>query len=723
MLSRSRTTRARTLGLALALALAPSAFGPAPRAMGQVPARDAFAREPKTPLEAWEVATYLIRIGQPDLAAPYIKKFLDARPDDQTLLDVRDTYGAGTVMSLSDYPETRPYARPLSRMLAEASIRRATDPARMDKFIEGLSKSREEQRYAVDRLREAGPFAIPPLVRALSVSGLDGSVRTPLAENLGRLDRKAVPALIAALDSSDDALVGDVARALGQIGDPRAVPALTYLAARTKPETAAKPLVLRAIRELTGRPFSSQPRTPARVLSDEARKYHLHAYKFPGDPVVLWLWDAAAKVPAPVSMPVKDAEGILGLRAAGEALELDPTDSEAKVNQISLGLDHDPAAWKAAALASGPEVMSKVVRRAIADGRPDLATVATSLLGQISRRDELTGDKPHALIDALFAPDRRVQFAAAEALVKLDPTARFAGSSRVVPVLARFADGQETPRAIVVDGNAERASQVAGYLRGVGFDAQVAATGAQGFARAVESADVELIAVDPNFIGDSWKLADLLGNLKADVRTARIPVFLVGPLGLADRIAPALESFPDARFLVTPAESALLKGELDRAFASLNVRPMTPGERVDYAKKAANLLAEIGRRPRSPFRADLPLAEPSLSLALNGPAAPTEAAAALADIPGGEAQRSLADVAIDTSRAAPIRAASAAQLARNVRRFGPRLQAPQERRLVDELGQEADPSLREALAAVVGALRPSPDASASRLSTYRASSP
>ena len=75
-------------------------------------------------------------------------------------------------------------------------------------------------------------------------------------------------------------------------------------------------------------------------------------------------------------MPVRDAEGFLGLRAAREALEIDPTDVEAKVDQLSLGLDHDPAAWKAAALAAGPDILGRVVRRAIADGRADLATTA-----------------------------------------------------------------------------------------------------------------------------------------------------------------------------------------------------------------------------------------------------------------------------------------------------------------------------------------------------------
>jgi CheY-like chemotaxis protein len=715
MLSRSR------LVLILGLALAP---GVAPSALAQVPGRDAFAREPKTPLETWEVVSYLIRVGQPDQAAPYIKKFLDLNPDDAAMLEVRDTYGVGSILALSDYPETRPFAKTLADRLAQASIRMATDPERMDRAIVGLSKSREEQAVAVDRLRQAGSYAIPPWLRALNVAGLDPSVRTPVAENLGRLDRNAVPALIAALDSPDGALVGDVCRALGQIGDPRAIPALTYLTARTKPDSPARSQAAVAILQITGRDFVSQARTPVRVLADEARKYHNHAYRFPGDPIVLWLWDDAAKVPAPVQVPVRDAEGILGLRAAKEALDLDPTDVEAKVTQLSLGLDRDPAAWRAAALEAGPSILSKVLRRAVAEKRNDLASTVAPILGLLANRNDLLiTDRPNPLVDALISGDRRTQFASAEAIVKLDPRRPFPGSSRLVPVLSRFLTAQPTPRALVIDGNAERASQTTGYLRALGYDARTAPTGAQGFTEAADSADIELIAVDPNTMNDPWDLTEILGNLKADPRTSGIPVFLVGPLDIQNQFASKLESFPDVKFLVTPAETTLLKGQLDRAFASLGVRPLSAADRADFAKRSASLLAQIARSPGSPFEADLPTAEPSLSLALNGGTAAIEAAEALGDIPGTDSQRTLADVALDPSKPAPVRLATAGQLGRNIRRFGPRLAADQEKRLVEELGQEADPAFRNALAEVVGALKPGPDASASLITPSRPSTP
>jgi len=709
------------VALVLALVLAPVT---APTAMAQVPGVKDFYREPQNPLETWEVVNHLIRIGQPDQAVPYIKKFLAFNPDDAAILEVRDEYGTGSILGLADYPETRPYAKTLADRLAQATTRTATDPARIARFLPALSKSREEQANAVEQLRQAGSYAIPPWLNALSVSGLEPGVRAPLAENLGRLDRNAVPALIAALDSPDATIVGDVCRALGQIGDPRALPALTYLTARTKPDSPARSQAAVAIQQITGRDFVSQPRTPVRVLSDEARAYHNHAYRFPGDPVVLWLWDAASKGPAPVQVSVRDAEGILGLRAAREARDLDPTDVEAKINLLSLGLERDPVSWRAAALEAGPDVLGKVLRRAISEKRFELAGVVEPILGQlVNRNDLLITDRPNSLVDALISNDRRSQIAAAEAIIKLDPRKPFPGSSRLVPILSRFLVGQAAPRALVIDANAERASQTTGQLRGLGFDARTAATGAQGFTEAAESADIELIVVDPNTVNDAWDLTEILGNLKADPRTSGIPVFLVGPLGLQDEYASKLESFPNVQFLVTPTETALLKSQLDRGLAVVGFRPLTPAERTDFAKKAATLLAQIARSPGSPFEADLPMAEPSLALALNGPTAPVEAAEALGDVPGADAQRALADVALDTSKPANVRLATAGPLARNIRRFGPRLAADQEKRLVNELGQEADPALRDALAAVVGALKPIPDASASLITPSRPSTP
>ena len=234
------------------------------------------------------------------------------------------------------------------------------------------------------------------------------------------------------------------------------------------------------------------------------------------------------------------------------------------------------------------------------------------------------------------------------------------------------------------------------------------------------SADVELVIADPHFVAGHWGLAETLRNFATDPRTAGIPLFLSGPLDTHDQIAGSLDSFPDVLFLATPTEAGSLKTQIDRALARRKVRPLSPEERADYPRRASALLAQIARRPGSPFEADLLAAEPALAQALGGTTAGVEAAEALGDIPGSAAQKSLANATLDASRPTPLRIAAAQHLVRNVRRFSPRLDAEQERLLVEELAREADPALREALTNVVGTLRPGPDASGTRLTTDRA---
>jgi CheY-like chemotaxis protein len=699
---------------------------PAPNPYG-VPGPEVFVKAPETPLELWDAVDYLVRTGQVKQAVPYLDAFLKQNPDDATLLQVRDRYGPGSILRLQDYPETRARARTLVDMLAAASRRSATQPERLSRYIDALTKSPEEQQYGVERLREAGPYAVPALVEAMQRDGLDPEARLLIARNMGRLDRAAVPPLIATLDSPDPHLAADAARALGSIGDPRAVPHLSYLAAQNGANTTIGGAARRAIAAITGKTFESQPRSPVRLLVDEARGYHTHAVRFPGDEVVVWSWDDARKVPAPRQVSRGEAEGIFGLRLASEALRIDPADVPAQVVLVSLALEKaidraggvagftttggDAAETFAAAVSAGPAVLSRVLRSAIDDRKWDLAAVAATALGLVTDRDALATDRrPNPLVEALWAPGRRTQFAAARALVELDPRRPFAGSSRVVPVLARFVANQQAPRAVVIDGNVARGNRLVGFLREMGYDPTLAATGDEGFRAASETADVELIVVDPHMVQGAWRLLDALANLRADARTSAIPTYVVGPLGFAPQLDSTLANFPGVKLLVTPPDAANLERQLGGKPSELS-----DAERAGYARDAAALLARLALRPGSPFEADLDRVEPSLAIALNTPATSLAASAAMGDVPDAAAQRGLAAVVLDTSRPTPLRLGAAVQLSRSIQRFGPLVEAGQETQLLEALDAETDPTLRTALAAIVGAMRPKPGTTGGRL--------
>ena len=697
----------------LTLTLALTAPGISSRALAQVPGPELFAKEPRTPLELWDAVDYLLRTNQAKNALPYIDRFMKSKPDDATLISIRNRYGPEAFLRLNDDAATRPFAQPMVEAMVAAAHKYAARPDRIVQFVGELTKTSEEQDYAIRHLREAGPDAVPFLVEALAQPDLSATDRSLIVQNMGRLDRSVIPPLVAVLDSLDPAIAADSARVLGMIGNKEAIPFLTFPASFPEAPPAVRAAAQAAIARLTGQPFSAQPRKPAQVLIDAAWRYHRHQDEFADDLVVVWAWDNDRKVPATREVSRAEAEGILGLRLARQALRLGPDNRDAQVVQSSLALekaidragfnafpDKDAATF-AAAKASGPSILTEVLKTAVKDGKADLAAISATALGQVINRTALTASgRPHLLVDALYAPYRRVQFAAAKALVALSPAEPFPGSSRIVPTMARFVINQALPRAVVIDSNPTRGSQIAGFLINLGYDSELELSGAKGFRAAAESADVELTLISFDLFQTGWGLNDTLANFGADARTAAIPVFIYGPLDVQYKRPNLDHDYPGIRFLVQPVDADTLLRQLKGLPARLS-----EAERAGYASEAATLLARIATEQRKgPLTADLTAAEPALAVALNEAQTAKAAATVLGDVPDPDAQRSLADVVLDPSQAPAIRKQSASELVRSIRRFGRLITAGQEARLATTLREETDPEARASLLTILRAL-------------------
>jgi hypothetical protein len=253
---------------------------------------------------------------------------------------------------------------------------------------------------------------------------------------------------------------------------------------------------------------------------------------------------------------------------------------------------------------------------------------------------------------------------------------------------------------VVIDGNPNRGSQLTGALRGLGYETVLETEGDLGFLAAGETADVELVMVSHAHDRGTWSLVDILTSLKNDGRTANLPVYVYGPLGQEIRHPNLTADFPAVKFLVQPVDSATLEKLLGDRPAKLS-----DADRLGYARESATLLARIAAMPRSRLAADLSAVEPSLTFALNQPATSLATSTALGDVPTPNAQRSLADIALDPARPIVLRQSSAAQLAHSIRRFGPLVAADQELQLAALAQAERDPQLQTALQSAVAALR------------------
>ncbi|WZO98546.1 hypothetical protein EP7_000126 [Isosphaeraceae bacterium EP7] len=711
----------------------------------QAPGPETFAVQPQTPIELWGAVDYLVRTEQAPAALPYLRQFLASEPSDATWLDIRDRFGEASILRLQDAPETRAQAPKLLGRLADAERRAVTAPGRLEAAIDSLEKSPEERAFAQQRLREAGPYAVPLLAQALAKDGLGDETRQVLKDALNALDDRAVPPMAAAALAAGPQAEA-LADAIGKIRDARALAALVALESNPKADPAARQAARTAIVRITGVAFDARPQAAKNLLVGQSRNYRLGRIRFPGERVTYWTADGTEI--KPVTAPRREAERHFATAFALAARAIAPDDADVRSLSTAIAIEDEversglaafpgeaPSDDLKLALASGPANLSRVLDEAIADREYPLAAATAGALGKAIKGEVLagpggksgpaevtptaqaidraavartlagSGSRPHALVRALSAPDPRVRFAAARALVDLSPSAPFLGSGKVVPTLAYFAGSRPERHAVVIDGNIARGGQLGGMLESIGYSPLMAITGAEGFRLAASSSSVELVFIDPSLVQGAWRLNDTLTNLRADARTANLPAFVVGPLGMSDEVEHALDGFRDAQFLVTPASPTILRHLLDRPVAGLTPAPLTTADRVAYAAESAAMLARLGEGQSGPFRADLPQAIPALVRGLNAYEIAVPAAKALAFLPTVEAQRSLAEALLDPARSPERRAGLAEALATSLGRYG-NLLAPDQGARLDQLRAEAAGSpLGDALRQVVESMK------------------
>ena len=101
---------------------------PDSQAFAQAPGPESFAQEPKSPIELWSAIDYLVRTGQSKKAVPYLDRFIKSKPNDESLMQIRDQFGIGSILRLADDPATTTFTKPASELMTQAGST-VRDPA------------------------------------------------------------------------------------------------------------------------------------------------------------------------------------------------------------------------------------------------------------------------------------------------------------------------------------------------------------------------------------------------------------------------------------------------------------------------------------------------------------------------------------------------------------------------------------------------------------------
>ena len=678
-------------------------------------------REPKTPEETFEAIVLLVDLARYDLAKVYLKAFVDGQPSDELLQALRDQYSTGEFIRLTRIPELKESAQPLLDRLNAASRKQAEDPAYIDGLITRLTGTTAQREQAFSELRNAGVRAVPQILSRLAKA--KAAERDMIVLALSRMGQPVIPAVIAGLDANNDVVRHGCIEALKLLNAHPAVPRLWVLAYGEEVDAGTRDAALRAIAQIQ---LGHEDRTgqlskvkAVEDLSQGARQ--LLTAPPPEDPaetMSVWQWNSADQTLASMELNSSAARLSEAQRLARDAFLLNSEHAPVQTLYLTTLLAGEVAqqGWEAPlttatspamqiAVATGVAPLMEVLRTSLETDRIDAAWAALQGLSALASPEVLArqGGKPSPVLAALNYPDPRLQFAAAIVVLRSDTRLNFPGASRVTDVLRRALTAPGSARAVVIDGDEVEGRQIGNYVNEEGFDPLLARTGREGFQQAADTADVSLIVVQTNVA--NWPLTQTLANLRADARTAYIPIVVYGPESVRNSTAR----------LVSRTGNAVYAGESPGSESFwLQVRPLlqrriTPPvsgqQRQDFKVLAAYWLANLSEQDT---RSEVPLKDVQAQLLplVSEDSVAANALQTLGQIGSVEVQSNLAQFTLNDRLPIETRRLAAQQLTTHIPRFGLLLSESEVSQLTKAWDQEPDAELRGALASIVGELKP-----------------
>ncbi len=680
--------------------------------------------EPKTPATLFNAVVLMFDLARPNLAKKYLEQLMALEPDDAAILRIRDKHGPAVFLKLARKTQLQPLSIRLLQRMNQVFRRAATSEQRIDQLIADLNGTVQQRDVAILQLQSAGPIVVPRLLAHMS-DPKQVDQRNLLLYTLIRLGRQMIPPLLAAMDVPDANLRATVIEALGWMGTSDEAPHLWHPAFGPDQPASVRISARHALARIL---FGSVDKVElvsaygaTRELERIARQHFIGGYQWPlqdDGSVAYWLWDTQTEVLTRTNLSPEAASLLVGTRLARQAISLLPENRN--LQALYLGLSLATAVHKVGwdrplptgpntahnlALTAGEEVMSEVLSQAIDAANPASAVSALQVLGQIGTRHQLyvKDRKGSPIIAALNYPNLRVQFAAACTILQLDPDRPFRGSSRVVDILRHALSDGGAARGLAIDADSDRASNVAAILENLGYEPDFATTGQDGFRIAAARGDVELILLHTNSV--RWGLSQTIVNLRADARTANIPIAIYGPDSLRHEMLGLAERFPLTTFIVESTSAHDVRMQLQPFMTKFKTPPLTPQQRSERIDAAAFWFAHIANGKRSNIF-NLAPAEKALFHAINDPKLASRCLFALGAVPSNSSQEQLMQLAVMDTLDTDTRETAILQLAFHIQRFGLLLSSTRIHELEQAADNASETALRTAWLSVIGSLKP-----------------
>lgn len=655
----------------------------------------------------------LLNRGQLDAANKKFREVLASAPEsDEAYQLVRTTTAKQLGAMLNGTTDSRQIAERILHLSRREATARSKDEGAIRTLVGRLVSTRDPvaQSDAADEIAaKHGEFAVPELIRHLGSNDID--TRTGAIIALRRIGSDAVLPLAAALGTGGGVAEQNIAKLLGNAGDARGVPALLRAA---KAGNAAASGALASMGVKGG--------DPAEAYLRNAALY------FQGDPAVIRNFDAAAVV-----WSMKDGKPTgtevahviygyeLAEQSAYDALAVHPGDTTAEamialcafaekaaiagVSEEAKGTELIQAAIKnlegaeALANATGPDGLLRAFSLAAQLKHGGAAMAIAGALPGVWGGQPIGADSP--LVKSLGHEDRTIRYAAAIALLRINPTSTFPQANAVAAIAGQAAGESAVRQVLVVDSDSKNAMNTQRALNEAGFHAVAFTSGTEGLRAAKMTGGFDAIVVRS-------KLADIttfqvLDEIGRDVRTMGMKKLVMvegAQAGEAEadyqkrNVAGYAPTSVDGQGIVNAVRKALESPEGDAGRQMANAMSKAASAALQWAHGSVFSLkdAEAGLLDAAAEGKDEDVRVAAL--------------AALGNCATANAQTALRGIVAKSDNSAAVRGGAAGALGRSLRGAAP---APETfDALVNAMG-DADASVRAAAGAALGQMKLSPE--------------
>ncbi len=687
----------------------------------------------KTPAELLENILMLVDLGAAEKARPMIEHLAGEQWDDEQKAQLARAVGSAKLLRLTRTEALFPEGRNLAFALLEAASRQARDPARLARLAQQLANSDVQlRRRAVIDLLEAGQDGAAFCIATLADPARQAA-HAGLADALVAFGPLAVDPLLSALASDDDPFRARVIQILARLESQQAVPRLLALAAADV-ETASGRAARAALEKIVGQvpSHADAEKRLANLFRRHLRGERLVRSDHDGpnldDRIELWHWDAETRTVVAEKLSASDAGILLARSLAQDLVRLDPTNRTYRSWRLLTALETDKlrhgynqplptgqgtAHDLAADLDADMALLENVLTLAVDHRHLGAALGVVELLSTSEHSGSqwanmllryAPGRSP--LIHALEQGDRRLRFAALQAIVRFHAEVSFKqeypGASRVADALVYFARTGGTPLALVGNVNQASGQTLVARLATAGVEADLATTGNRLVRLARESADTTMVLVDTTIRRPNVR--EVVYRLRTAAETRHLPIALLASAETRSRAEAIADNDPLTMVQYRPHDDEAVESLVTALHKLAGRSAISPGERLAQATAALGWVAELSSAAEKIY--DLGRHSEAIEVTLLVPGLTQPAAAALAALGRPSGQRALVELASSDSWDVESRQAAAAAFRDAVDRHGTLLTSKEILRPYARYNRSrsADQATQQVLASILDAI-------------------